>query len=342
MEPISDFMRELLSDAATMTTADAFAAIEKAEIGVSPLVPLMALMARREEITPRLLAEVNLSQSELEARDEAKPDQRHVNFLHIFAIFLLALFEERQAYQPLVRMLAQGTENSHVLLGDVVTEDLHAVLARICDGSDLTPLKAIIEDSTSDPYVRMACLRSMHAMALLGKLERADVVDYFGHLLDTLDGADNLDFADCLLSAAAGLKEPALQSKITRWLEGEIADALMFSAEEVAADGQRPSERIAEELLQTDHFDSLPVYLSTWVWFTTDDPDDFANDDDFDPDDFDDDQWDVLELRAEDKASADRLPSAPEATFVRPVPKVGRNDPCPCGSGKKYKKCCAS
>lgn len=27
-------------------------------------------------------------------------------------------------------------------------------------------------------------------------------------------------------------------------------------------------------------------------------------------------------------------------TFVRDTPKVGRNDPCPCGSGKKYKKCC--
>jgi len=25
---------------------------------------------------------------------------------------------------------------------------------------------------------------------------------------------------------------------------------------------------------------------------------------------------------------------------VRKNPKVGRNDPCPCGSGKKYKKCC--
>jgi preprotein translocase subunit SecA len=24
----------------------------------------------------------------------------------------------------------------------------------------------------------------------------------------------------------------------------------------------------------------------------------------------------------------------------RKVAKVGRNDPCPCGSGKKYKKCC--
>lgn len=26
-------------------------------------------------------------------------------------------------------------------------------------------------------------------------------------------------------------------------------------------------------------------------------------------------------------------------TVVKEV-KVGRNDPCPCGSGKKYKKCC--
>ena len=25
--------------------------------------------------------------------------------------------------------------------------------------------------------------------------------------------------------------------------------------------------------------------------------------------------------------------------FVRPGEKVGRNDPCPCGSGKKYKHC---
>jgi SEC-C motif-containing protein len=26
--------------------------------------------------------------------------------------------------------------------------------------------------------------------------------------------------------------------------------------------------------------------------------------------------------------------------FRRETPKVGRNDPCPCGSGRKYKKCC--
>ena len=35
----------------------------------------------------------------------------------------------------------------------------------------------------------------------------------------------------------------------------------------------------------------------------------------------------------------DGKPVAPEQ-YVRQQPKVGRNDPCPCGSGKKYKKCC--
>ncbi len=30
----------------------------------------------------------------------------------------------------------------------------------------------------------------------------------------------------------------------------------------------------------------------------------------------------------------------PVRPYVREIPKVGRNDPCPCGSGKKYKRCC--
>jgi hypothetical protein len=32
--------------------------------------------------------------------------------------------------------------------------------------------------------------------------------------------------------------------------------------------------------------------------------------------------------------------TAPVEPVVREEPKVGRNDPCPCGSGKKFKKCC--
>lgn len=37
----------------------------------------------------------------------------------------------------------------------------------------------------------------------------------------------------------------------------------------------------------------------------------------------------------------DGVPKRPE-TYHRPEPKVGRNEPCPCGSGKKYKKCCGA
>ena len=34
--------------------------------------------------------------------------------------------------------------------------------------------------------------------------------------------------------------------------------------------------------------------------------------------------------------------SAPKGPYVRKTAKIGRNDPCPCGSGKKYKQCCGS
>jgi hypothetical protein len=48
----------------------------------------------------------------------------------------------------------------------------------------------------------------------------------------------------------------------------------------------------------------------------------------------------ALETSMRNRRSAtDMKPSSVE-TFHRIEPKVGRNDPCPCGSGRKYKKCC--
>jgi|TARA_B100000809_G_C15024152_1_gene489547 uncharacterized protein len=35
-----------------------------------------------------------------------------------------------------------------------------------------------------------------------------------------------------------------------------------------------------------------------------------------------------------------RMPTSTGNTFRRDTPKVGRNEPCPCGSGRKYKRCC--
>jgi preprotein translocase subunit SecA len=41
----------------------------------------------------------------------------------------------------------------------------------------------------------------------------------------------------------------------------------------------------------------------------------------------------------EGDGEGEKRPRAKQETVVRTQPKVGRNDPCPCGSGKKYKKC---
>ena len=58
-------------------------------------------------------------------------------------------------------------------------------------------------------------------------------------------------------------------------------------------------------------------------------PEEFEHDDYFDLDDDDEDD--------DDEDDDDYPFSEP---YRREEPKVGRNDPCPSGSGKKYKKCC--
>ncbi len=57
-----------------------------------------------------------------------------------------------------------------------------------------------------------------------------------------------------------------------------------------------------------------------------------------------------IQIRVENEAEVQQKPQEQRLSYNRsdegpPLPaqrgaKVGRNDPCPCGSGKKYKKCC--
>jgi preprotein translocase subunit SecA len=47
----------------------------------------------------------------------------------------------------------------------------------------------------------------------------------------------------------------------------------------------------------------------------------------------------ITESHADAAGGDGEQPRPKQETVVRTQPKVGRNDPCPCGSGKKYKKC---
>ena len=51
-------------------------------------------------------------------------------------------------------------------------------------------------------------------------------------------------------------------------------------------------------------------------------------------------QWDNIftEEKRKEIAKDQKL----SGTFIREERKIGRNEPCPCGSGKKYKKCCGA
>ncbi|MEO0185964.1 MAG: SEC-C metal-binding domain-containing protein [candidate division WOR-3 bacterium] len=48
----------------------------------------------------------------------------------------------------------------------------------------------------------------------------------------------------------------------------------------------------------------------------------------------------IMQTRKAQPSSKVDSKSAEKKQSVKETPKVGRNDPCPCGSGKKYKKCC--
>jgi len=71
---------------------------------------------------------------------------------------------------------------------------------------------------------------------------------------------------------------------------------------------------------------------------------------DADADEADEEGWPEDEPWDDDEETSDEplqgpeveVPNLPPVTVRRSVPKVGRNDPCPCGSGKKYKRCCAA
>ena len=54
-------------------------------------------------------------------------------------------------------------------------------------------------------------------------------------------------------------------------------------------------------------------------------------------------RWAKEDARAEESDAGEETrfdEYEPETTYVREGPKIGRNDPCPCGSGRKYKNCC--
>jgi uncharacterized protein len=247
------------------------------------------------------------------------PDQR----LLFRGIHILGGRQMPAAYRPFVAFL-RGPPERVEMLGDAITETLAKILAGLFDGDD-EPLRALITDARADRFVRAAGLRAMATLCFERRIDREDFAAYLRRLDEEKLLSENDDVVwDAWMGVigvlgmtdlAARVRAAFADERIPPEVSGEKDfDRLLDEA------WARPDdpERLARETLGTikDVLAELEIYPA-WT------------DPDADADEMTDDE--LLDRAAEDLAFH---------PAHNPYRDVGRNDPCPCGSGKKFKKCC--
>ena len=275
-----------------------------------------ALIARRNEATPRLL-EI-LADIDRDPESWTKDESRMV---HVYAMYLLALFRETSAYPLLVRIFSRPGEFPFDLVGDVVTQDLGRILASV-SGGDIRGLAALIENEQANEWVRAVAIDGVSSLVRVGQRTREEVMGYFLQLFGKLERKPGSQW-DGLANVCADLWPREAMDEIGRAFEDGLVDPGSIDWEDIEhalAPGQEGAMKAGSwrNPLITD-------LAKNMGWMQC----------------FDKTQRDGMEERDEEDLI--------EATFcghatasVRAEPKVGRNEPCPCGSGKKFKKCCGT
>jgi uncharacterized protein len=236
-----------------------------------------------------------------------------------YIVHLCAEKREERAYQPLCQLIAEGQAIVDVL-DDGVTETLRGVLINVFDG-DLAPLQRAIESETGDEFTRAAALEALgYLVRVKNVLDDEAMRAYLRRLRHEMKPrgdsmiwaawartAANLGYVDLRLHVAT-LNKDRFIPETDFTLEDFDVQARLAREDAVGLRGFA-ADRVGpfEDAIET---------LSDWQ---------FSDEDEFDLDDGEISSWDPAEI---------------ESPYVNPLREVGRNDPCPCGSGKKYKKCC--
>jgi hypothetical protein len=275
-------------------------------------------VARREEVIPILLETLEAIDSDPESW---LADQRRM--VHIHAMYLLALFRETRAYQLLVRIFSRPGEFPFDLAGDVVTEDLGRILASV-SGGDIRGMAALIENEQANEYVRSVALGGMVSLVTTGQRARDDVVAYFLQLFQKLERNPGAHW-DGLANVCADLWPQEAFAELRRAYEDGLVDTGSIDwqdledALEMGKQAAMQRARYREPVI-TD----LGKAMGWMQCFHNSDSDD----------------------EPQGQLDGDVMGSQSSEWMTAPIrrtaPKIGRNEPCPCGSGKKFKKCCGS
>jgi hypothetical protein len=317
-----------------------------------PLAALAAADQQREAVTPRLL------EAMADALDDPDALFDEDETLFAYALYLLAKWREPRAHPLMIRWLSLPGEGAFDLAGDVVTQDAPRLLAATC-GGDLAEIKRLIVNPRINEWCRGSAIESLVVLAAWGEVPRESVVGYYRWLLEEGLDADWPGAWDAVACACADIEAIELFPFLRGAYEEDLLDPGVMAPGDLDDIEHLPrGETFAAFRRHRPPVDDVARATSWWGCFDSSGNDDGVDgpgeeDDEFDDDDPDDaDDIDLDEGDSGDEADAadveseagDAGESAREGwqppAPVRAGPKVGRNDPCPCGSGKKYKKCC--
>lgn len=233
-----------------------------------------------------------------------KLSSREQNLL-FWGIHLLGAARETRLFGPLLRLFRLPAETIGELIGDAVGTTLPRVLAGAFDG-DAAALEAALLDRNVDEYLRWSLFGALSFLTFAGRIER----ERSEALLRLFDD------------------ERAARAGDAAWTGWEETIALLgLRALRPRVEAARADARLLDDVSDPAWFDEVLVLAET----APDDPARFREHG----------LGYIEDLVAElEEALAPDEESEPGEPVRNPLREVGRNDPCPCGSGRKFKKCC--
>jgi hypothetical protein len=278
-----------------------------------PKVALHAATALRAEMVPVFLREID-SYLALEPADRARATPL------FFVFHLLGEWREKAAYRLLTRMLRCAAHEVEAILGDAITSTTHRVMAAVFDG-DAQPLYDIILDRNAEPFVRSRMCETLAMLVLRGELDRDAVARFLRDAYMELQPQ-----AECYVwqgwqSAIAVLGLTELKVLVKRAFDRGFIDRQWLGFEDFQHDvewaARHPDTAQYPQSDEFTLFGDTVEELSRWYGFSD-------------------------EARADRERLLQEIEAEVAATepHHNPFRGVGRNDPCPCGSGKKFKRCC--
>ncbi len=272
-------------------------------------------IARRQESVPHLLQAIEWADQNTDEANSADPPF----MLHLFAMFLLAQFREIRAYRPIVQ-LARNPDLEN-LVGDVITEDLGKILASV-SGSNTILIESLIEDAALDEFVRGAALSSFGVLLHSGAKTRTQVSSYLGELFAHRLERESGHVWNSAITLCADFAFTEHLDAVRECYRTDLADPMYDTLADVEHELTLPPGASTRMRTQRYEFiDDTISLMDTWWCF---------------------DQRSATGDKVSNFDFVEDGRNLPGNSITHELPKIGRNDQCPCGSGKKFKKCCGA